>query len=427
MRILRTIQVLALATLVATSAGAQAPAADASPLNRRATEALIQAHQAQGQLADRDREREKLFAYRQALPEGQRASYTAYMRDQFNVGGRNFRVMEYFEPRSPTFTDYEFSLTERDGGGLTRYSVGSYVATADMPTDTGLARKGERVYYMDRYEMQKRSTYRVMKDKPSYEAMKALVIAAVEAANARPVLARTADPSAGLTDITLERTWCYGSCPIDALVLRADGTAIYTGTANTSLQGVFSGSFPKEEFNRLARWLVSEGFLEMKPIYGSPNADTPTEEIRVARGADSKWIINNSIDQSEVLAGMGKVIRGVAAEISWQPVKSGIRAVAMWKRAGLDWQPMSGSLIYIYPPDGKQEMALQTDAQGKLEIPLVPGTYRIEPVTLGRSYPLAWPPELSPYLTTVVVQKDRYFEADFRFDREKEGTEVVRR
>lgn len=423
MRILRTIQVLALAAM--SVAGAQESTAQRN--ERAAIEARIQAYQAQGQLEERDREREKLFAYRQSLPEGSRASYSGYIRDQFTVGGRKFRVMEYFEPRSPRGMEYSFDSSDLDGGGLTRYSVGSYIATADMPTEAGAIRKGERVYYVDKYEAQQLSNYRVMKERPSYEAMKAMVIAAVEAASARPVLTRAGGPTAGLTEIILERTWCYGACPIDELVLRADGMAVYTGKENTPLHGMFSGSFAKEEFDRLARWLVGEGFLEMKAIYGSPNADTPTEVIRVARGADSKSIINNSLDRSEVLAGMGQVIRGAAAGISWQPVRSGIRAVASWKAAGQDWQPLANSQIVVYPPDGKQEFTVGTDAEGRFEIPLLPGTYKIDPLSFGRSYPLAKPPKLNPHQTTVVVQQDRFFEAELRFDRETGGTSVVRR
>ena len=32
-----------------------------------------------------------------------------------------------------------------------------------------------------------------------------------------------------LTEISLERTPCFGSCPVDKVVLRPDGTATYIG------------------------------------------------------------------------------------------------------------------------------------------------------------------------------------------------------
>jgi len=38
--------------------------------------------------------------------------------------------------------------------------------------------------------------------------------------------------SGDITEVTLERTPCFGACPEDTLILRKDGTAAYLGRRN---------------------------------------------------------------------------------------------------------------------------------------------------------------------------------------------------
>src|SRR5437868_598498 len=42
-----------------------------------------------------------------------------------------------------------------------------------------------------------------------------------------------------ITEISFERTPCFGTCPVDKLVLRADGTATYTGTRYVERMGEY--------------------------------------------------------------------------------------------------------------------------------------------------------------------------------------------
>ena len=109
--------------------------------------------------------------------------------------------------------------------------------------------------------------------------------------------------SDGITEIMLERTWCYGACPIDKLLLHEDGSAVYAAKQYTPRRGFFSGTVRRQEFNELAQWLTAQGFFELRGSYGDPNVDTATQVLRVTRGGKQTWVVNNQIRRSlEVLA-----------------------------------------------------------------------------------------------------------------------------
>jgi hypothetical protein len=230
----------------------------------------------------------------------------------------------------------------------------------------------------------------------AYIALLPIALTAGAAASGQALKTET---SGEITEITLERTWCYGVCPIDKLVLRADGTAMYTAKANTQRTGQFTGTFWKEEFSKLAQWLVSRGFFELKGSYGNANVDTATQVLRVARRGEQKSVVNNTIGGSETLWGMQRVIQGVVADIPWQPVRSGIRGVTR-----------PNEIVLIHPSDDKQEFIIRAGGNGTFEIALMPGTYKVEPLVFGRSPQVANPPRTNP-TQTVVVQPDQFANA----------------
>src|SRR5215470_6365535 len=77
-----------------------------------------------------------------------------------------------------------------------------------------------------------------------------ILLAACEGSAGRQASPPTAAAQT-ITEIILERTPCYGRCPIDTLVLHADGTAAYTGKQFTQRTGQFTGTFLKGDFEKL--------------------------------------------------------------------------------------------------------------------------------------------------------------------------------
>ncbi len=232
-----------------------------------------------------------------------------------------------------------------------------------------------------------------------------LLLLVTQAATAMaPADAPNPDTSGGITEIVLERTACTRTCPVDTLVLRASGKAEYTGRQNTSLTGEFAGPLAKDEFDRLARWLVTEGFFDMKNSYGSSNAATAGTVIRVTRGGERKSVTSHAPDQSLDLWSMGNAIRAVVAEMRWQPARSGIRGQISLKQPGQDWQPRPNDWLRIAPAGTTQSLVYIADHEGRFEINLAPGTYSVTSQH-DRGTP-----------RTVVVEPDRFTQTDFRFD-----------
>jgi hypothetical protein len=248
-----------------------------------------------------------------------------------------------------------------------------------------------------------------------FVVMTGVVVLQVVALQVGPLPTVPTPAPAAITEIILERTECYGGCPIDTLVLRPNGTAVYTGK-NTQRTGQFTGTFSKGDFDKLTQWLISAGFFELNGSYGSPNIDTPSQVIRAARDGKLKSVVNHEIRGSATLWGMQRVIQGAASDIQWQPVRSGIRGVAAWKPPSEAWRPLSSFTILIYPSDGSREFSIRTNDEGRFEIALLPGTYRIEPLVFGRSPQFRTQPRMNPQ-QTVVVQPDAFSEASFRLDR----------
>ena len=99
--------------------------------------------------------------------------------------------------------------------------------------------------------------------------------------NAAPQQARFerlqgADPKHGVTEIGLERTVCYGDCPVYSLVLKPDGSVRYVGTEHVARRGTHVGEINPEDFHQLAEYLVESGYASLETEYPLPVSDLPS-------------------------------------------------------------------------------------------------------------------------------------------------------
>src|ERR671921_1467141 len=79
-----------------------------------------------------------------------------------------------------------------------------------------------------------------------------------------------------ITEISLERTPCFGSCPVDKVVLRPDGTATYIGRRFVERMGTYEGKFAEGDFERLAGLMQAMKFFGMEDRYDRPITDHPS-------------------------------------------------------------------------------------------------------------------------------------------------------
>lgn len=226
------------------------------------------------------------------------------------------------------------------------------------------------------------------------------------------------DAAIQITEITLRRTPCYGPCPVDELVLNADGTAQYTGKMNAMRIGQYKGTFWKGEFEQLARWIGTQEFFAMPDSYGWGNPDGSDQIISAVRGGQRKTVVNH-IGNSVAVWGMERAIRGVAADIAWQPELSGIRGIVTWRPKAApellrppSFRAFSKQTVIVRSAGDRQEFMLRTDEAGKFEIALRPGTYSVEVLNYWSDYRTAVNPQ-----QTVVTQRDKFSDVAIKIDR----------
>ena len=80
----------------------------------------------------------------------------------------------------------------------------------------------------------------------------------------RPNLGEATDTRGArlVTEISLERSSCYGRCPCYTVTLLPDGLSTYEGYANTKLIGRYVGAFKPADFAYLAAYIDDIGFFE---------------------------------------------------------------------------------------------------------------------------------------------------------------------
>jgi hypothetical protein len=90
--------------------------------------------------------------------------------------------------------------------------------------------------------------------------------------------------------IRLERTACFGACPIYVLSIAADGTVSYTGYEHVREHGTRTWKIAPDAALSLAREMERSGFFDMKDEYTAPVSDMPTTFVTLSLGGRTKRI-----------------------------------------------------------------------------------------------------------------------------------------
>jgi hypothetical protein len=113
---------------------------------------------------------------------------------------------------------------------------------------------------------------------------------------------------AAITSIKIERTPCFGRCPVYKASLLPDGTVQYFGERFVPKLGNWRAKIGDSDFKRLSRLSEKLGFFNLKNNYSRPVTDLPTTIITITRGTkvksvscygqepDEFWILSVAID-----------------------------------------------------------------------------------------------------------------------------------
>jgi hypothetical protein len=119
---------------------------------------------------------------------------------------------------------------------------------------------------------------------------------------ATPSPAPTPTPDFSTVQITLERTPCFGFCPVYKLTIHGDGTVEYDGENNVNVTGHQTAQLTQAQMQELVTTFQQAGYFDLKENYTAPVTDLPSTITSFSLEGRSKLITNYggcTIDSSE--------------------------------------------------------------------------------------------------------------------------------
>lgn len=120
--------------------------------------------------------------------------------------------------------------------------------------------------------------------------------------------------------ITMEKTICFGSCPVYQIVIFEDGAMHLSGRQNMELIGEFRAQLSKKELDELANAFENAQFFEFESQYTASVTDLPTTYISYTRGGETKKIMDYYGAPAE-LRRLEKLVETLLETKNWKKIK----------------------------------------------------------------------------------------------------------
>ncbi len=123
--------------------------------------------------------------------------------------------------------------------------------------------------------------------------------------------------------ISIERTGCFGKCPVYRAVIMSDGTASYEGTRDVEKKGKHTAKINCKSFNALIKQAGEIKFLEFADKYPTDArliADLPALNISFNDGKTTKKVLGKQAAPPAYYE-FGKAIDAALNEAKWTVVK----------------------------------------------------------------------------------------------------------
>ena len=129
-----------------------------------------------------------------------------------------------------------------------------------------------------------------------------LAVMPAAAQSATPEVTPETTPD-GQVAITLERTACFGTCPVYTVTIYTDGTVVYNGTQFVDVKGEQTSSIDPATVKQLIAGFEAAGYFEWNDSYTDMNVtDQPYITTSVTRNGVTKQIERYAGDDSAPLA-----------------------------------------------------------------------------------------------------------------------------
>jgi hypothetical protein len=121
----------------------------------------------------------------------------------------------------------------------------------------------------------------------------------------------------GVTEIGMERTQCYGTCPAYTFVVSANGRCRYEGGKFAKIQGNLTGQASVITFHRVAEMLLDLKFPELDNEYEPSVTDCPTTFTTAVIKGQRKIVKNYAEGGPSKLWGLEQIIDVMLSQVQW--------------------------------------------------------------------------------------------------------------
>lgn len=133
-------------------------------------------------------------------------------------------------------------------------------------------------------------------------------------------------PPKGIDDnliVRIQKTACFGKCPVFTVEIYRDGKAVYSGVAYTKRKGRFETTIEKEFIQKIHNKAADANFWKLKNTYpdsGNVIADIPSTITYIRQGNNGKLITNN-YDAPKSLIALEKWLQSEIDNLDWKEAK----------------------------------------------------------------------------------------------------------
>lgn len=121
---------------------------------------------------------------------------------------------------------------------------------------------------------------------------------------------------------SIERTACFGTCPVYKLYIYESGYSIFHGTSFVDNIGVYSSRISREEIDNIRQAAIEVGYFEMNDKYVNPYLmDFPSCITTVRNNSITKKIIVNTEEPPKQLITFQNGLDSLFKDAAWTLIR----------------------------------------------------------------------------------------------------------
>ncbi|GAB5538663.1 MAG: hypothetical protein Salg2KO_07660 [Salibacteraceae bacterium] len=123
----------------------------------------------------------------------------------------------------------------------------------------------------------------------------------------------------------IDRTPCFGECPIYTVNIYRSGWAYMKGGRFFDYEGDYITKFNEEEMIRIDQMAKNIGYAEMDHVYDAPVTDLPSTTTIVNSEAITHWVYNR-MNSPDELRNFEREVETMIKDKQWKPYTKGKKA-----------------------------------------------------------------------------------------------------